>query len=1207
MDLVVDGSKNPASLLEERFLYEEPISSSQDNSCPIQATIESSKHVHVGNKIVYNVNVDEKSRSGSIHTSNNNLSVLPPALLEDLVGYLRTSFRNAQAWICPLPWTSSEEYHLEKMFINPLIYKTVLGNKGWCVDETETLYYKQILLPRKNHLYPPKRILISGDPGFGKSTVLKKLAYDWAVEKEGYLCHFKLVFLLKLRYMNLDLHDTVVEQVLQDLKWHGHKDVLWDYIRQHQSEVLFLLDGYDEMTEEQKSVGTISRLLSGVTVPEATVVITSRPVAVCEIIKHCDRKCELRGISELNVNKFLSQFFHSEDTLEGAEQEKNFISFLMKLFSTDNVSLKFLTQNPMMLHFLCALLKQNQSLSISVDMNRTCFTTGVYLGILECLFERCLLRNSYLTLYSKQAVFHEMLQELGSLCLCALKTGNYKLEESKVSNLKFAACLKEMGLLHLVSQTKGKEQTLELMHTSFYDFLASYYLNSLSAEKRKCELNNFFKTVTMKKETLPLQMFVFLVGLLRDNAYQFTSCLPFDIYGALNRTEIIKHACQLASECTDTDENFYALQHFLPENLVLDNLITMHSTASIIPGIVRLLASPTCRVKQIVICSDTMLDFSITGKDAYHKLLSGLKKNTSIVSVDFKMYTSFGRFEIYENMDILKTGFSEFCCFGLDGKELEEVKIKFDTGLEAISREVFALLSKCCSLKILHLENHTKHVKDVKVVDKDNLDSSLKQCNNIQSLTLKGMKYSLEEWKLVASILEEKKVKSLAMSTVRNTRHKENIKRKFKRAVCFRREIRCSDSPSHVSEYHNLFSFLHKKQCVLQKLDLSENILQKEDIICLTAALIVNKSLRVLILHNSLIKFNYLCPLFNTLRLHSKCITLEELFLGSAIILKAKEQVVHALSLAVKTTVSLKTLTLKGWNFEIVKEETVQNLINSLNTSCLVNVKVVNCCFSINLHTVGIKDSRRGSELSFPVQIHSKNLKCLHVDGIQVQIDEGPSISWIAQFKSFSFAQNLQELQLIYRNLDDVGDDEFKQLWEILHEMKNLKRLELSTCGILIKDPESCLFALKEAIFGHELEHLSLHFKIECKKDFQHGSFNEVTFFHHLLFEIVSCFPCLTEMSFFWINLAICQLQNNSSNNIVIMDPQDNFLWKNNLKNLVKGLCLRKELKLLTCFWPRSVVNELINIIKQFRHLNYETVWDKQKRLTGIILKPKSE
>ncbi|XP_076334303.1 uncharacterized protein LOC143238184 isoform X2 [Tachypleus tridentatus] len=1029
------------------------------------------------------------------------------------------------------------------------------------------------------------------------------MAYDWAVEKEGYLSHFKLVFLLKLRYMNLDLHDTVVEQVLQELKWHGHKDVLWDYIRQHQSEVLFLLDGYDEMTEEQKSVGTISRLLSGVTVPEATVIITSRPVAVSEIIKHCDRKCELRGISELNVNKFLSQFFHSEDTVEGAEQEKNFISFLMKLFSTDNVSLKFLTQNPMMLHFLCALLKQNQSLSISVDMDKTCFTTGVYLGILECFFERYLLRNSFLTLYSKQAVFHEMLQELGSLCLCALKTGNYKLEESKINNLKFAACLKEMGLLHLVSQTKSKEHTLELMHISFYDFLASYYLNSLSAEQRKYELNNFFQSVTMKKETLPLQMFVFLVGLLRDNAYQFTSCLPFDIYGALNQTEIIKHVCQLASECTDTDENFHALQHFLPENLVLDNLVTMHSTASIIPGIVRLLASPTCRVKQIIICSDTILDFSITAKDAYHKLLSGLKKNTSIVSVDLKMYTSFGRFEIYENMDILKTGFSEFCCFGLDGKELEEVKIKFDTGLEAISREVFALLSKCCSLKILQLQNHTKHMKDVKVVHKDNLESSLKQCKNIQSLSLKGMKYSFEEWKLVTSILAEKKVKSLAMSTVRDTKHKENLLRKLKKAVIFRREGRCSDSPSHVSEYHNLFRFLHNKQCIIEKLDLSENILKKEDVMCLTAALTVNRSLRVLILHNSLIKFNYLCPLLNTLHIHSKCITLEELLLGSAMILSAKEKVINALSLAVKTTVSLKTLTLKGWNFQISKEETVQNLIDSLNTSCLANTKIVNCCFSINLHTVGIK----GSKLSFPTQIHSKNLKRLHVDGIQVQVDEGPSVNWIAQLKSFSFAQNLQELQLIYRNLDDIGDDEFTQLWQTLREMKNLKRLELSTCSILIKNPESCLFAFREVMFGHELEHLSLHFKIECEKDLQQGLFTEEAFFHHLLFEIVSCLPCLTEISFFWVNLAISQLQQNSCNNIVIMNPQDNFLWKGNLKSLVKGLCLRKELKLLTGFWPRSVVNELINVIKQSWHLNYDTVWDNQKRLTSIILKPKQE
>ena len=55
----------------------------------------------------------------------------------------------------------------------------------------------------------PKKVLIEGDPGMGKTTYCNKLAYDWAsMQSEVSNCfpNFKMVLLLRCRDMTSDLN-----------------------------------------------------------------------------------------------------------------------------------------------------------------------------------------------------------------------------------------------------------------------------------------------------------------------------------------------------------------------------------------------------------------------------------------------------------------------------------------------------------------------------------------------------------------------------------------------------------------------------------------------------------------------------------------------------------------------------------------------------------------------------------------------------------------------------------------------------------------------------------------------------------------------------------------------------------------------------------------------------------------------------------------
>ena len=94
----------------------------------------------------------------------------------------------------------------------------------------------------------PKRILISGEPGVGKSTLLLKYAFDWSVQApESALRDVKLLIHLSLSGITEDamLGEEIVKQTLvDDFKLTG--PMIEECIRKQESDVVILLDGFDD-------------------------------------------------------------------------------------------------------------------------------------------------------------------------------------------------------------------------------------------------------------------------------------------------------------------------------------------------------------------------------------------------------------------------------------------------------------------------------------------------------------------------------------------------------------------------------------------------------------------------------------------------------------------------------------------------------------------------------------------------------------------------------------------------------------------------------------------------------------------------------------------------------------------------------------------------------------------------------------------------
>ena len=374
--------------------------------------------------------------------------------------------------------------------------------------QSELKHYTELFTANKNGV-SPKRILVQGQTGIGKSTFVKKLLVDWVGvnrgtgdEQAAVLKNFELVVAVNLKEVSKcqSLRDVITLSNVFAKEDKYITEGLVDYITNNQEKVLLIFDGYDEYRCGRDS--EIYEIFSGNNLRSCSVLLTTRISKADELRGGEDLHAEIIGFSGVDRECFMRRFLNSDEVskLEYHLYERQ---------------LEELAKVPLLLLFFCILWKKGQSKSFPKSK------TKLYVDIVQFILNHSHSKKKGDKTKTKQYVelksFKEILSEIGKVALQCLLKDDHLFEYSQLSDSVRCDESVFIGLLQITeySETLRPVGMVSFIHKSIQEFLAAWYITY------RCipDGGNLGEIGVKLEECLDLQsVFQFICGLSDDGA-----------------------------------------------------------------------------------------------------------------------------------------------------------------------------------------------------------------------------------------------------------------------------------------------------------------------------------------------------------------------------------------------------------------------------------------------------------------------------------------------------------------------------------------------------------------------------------------------------------------------------------------------------------------------------------------------------------------
>ena len=372
------------------------------------------------------------------------------------------------------------------------------------VSGTPVKHSSEIFLGMIDDQESANSILVVGKAGIGKSLFCQKVIRDWASNElfqpreNTEIPNLKFVYLLTFRQLNLLKNNCVTlreilncPSVLDDKCYIN--DSKFEFIIEHPKQLMIVLDGYDEYSQQDYIVGNLeeqhpndargkmpvaalcSKLIKGKILRGAMVMITSRPDESDKLGGiRCKRYVEIAGFSSEQVKEYIEKYFKNNENMKNA--------VLKHVMNNEN--LVSFAHIPMLCYLLCFEMEYTFSKSEN-PQDLPVSTTDIYTKLVDIFELKHCAESEYRQKeipekFKHPPVIKNTLEKLSELAAKLLLAGKPTFDESEMEGdfeQEEVSKLKGSGLLYcgqpfrtaLITTTKHFSFT----HLTVQEFLAA--------------------------------------------------------------------------------------------------------------------------------------------------------------------------------------------------------------------------------------------------------------------------------------------------------------------------------------------------------------------------------------------------------------------------------------------------------------------------------------------------------------------------------------------------------------------------------------------------------------------------------------------------------------------------------------------------------------------------------------------------------------
>ena len=536
-----------------------------------------------------------------------------------VIEWIQQIYAKREGVILPVPWCDSFSFQLENIFTRLRIVAKE-KTRGKVTNEVTSM--TSIFTPHED-FQQPKVVLIEGEPGMGKTTYCRKLAYDWAIRQgrkwDESFPRVEVLLLLRCREIESSIWEAIDEQILPADIEPEVRDMFIQFLRENPSKVLFVLDGLDEADPEKLTL--FRKLIQKEMLPGCFIVVTSRHEAGSNVRPYTDTLLEIVGFTKNDAECFIRKYFQQSDDEHLAQ------ALIEKLWSEN---LNELTRNPLNTLLLCVIFEDLKGV---LPNSRT----RLYVEIVLCVLRRYENKNG-LSVSDKDLllVYKRELMILGRMAQDSLHKGELYFEDDK-GDLK-KSLLGKFGFVSIQAgdSKRAPRPRYVFFHKSFQEFFAAFFLAfSIIDGTMEC------KSVANKKYYEELtQVFTFISGIVAMRSEATAVSIVKSIVSVVNASGdtspvSLTHLClalRFIDECKLFSETLFTeLAHFFGETL---DLVHMNCQWHFRSGIKRLLSILFLALRVNTSLTSLNLSSNFIGDEEANSLSQALRVNTSLTSLD---------------------------------------------------------------------------------------------------------------------------------------------------------------------------------------------------------------------------------------------------------------------------------------------------------------------------------------------------------------------------------------------------------------------------------------------------------------------------------------------------------------------------------------------------------------------------------------------